>query len=315
MDWSVGASKHNGFCKLLVIFRPRLAGFVCFIQVDILHPLATLEWTQGRIFCSDRGLQCIYLNGKLYMGIRSALLCFSSNFSEYDKLSVPVEEFALTHYHSQLVLVGGVKPGTRDATNELSVSADGTNWQLSLPPMKIRRSCASAINTGCPECCLVVAGGRVGSVVVCCVEILVGEEWFTVQCLPNPPNDLRSYMHYRMLIIADTSGSGYCCSVDSLISSRFQPQEDKKALYDPLWKKFNLSNCRAVILSFGRQLVAIESNIEVFCPSTHTWLKVGSVPERGYATAGMVLPTGEIVVIGEINSWDLFVYRASLKCK
>ena len=184
--------------------------------------------------------QCIYLNNKFYIGASyawetntnaSALCVFSSDFTEcVEKLSVPVEHFALAHYHSQLVLVGGVKPGTWDLTNELLVSADGTNWQPSLPPMRVNRCGASAVNT---SECLVVAGGYVPQALssfrhepvhdlVKSVEVLINGEWFTVQPLPSAIPRPKSYIHNGNLIVISQPISGRstvcCCRV--LLSCR-----------------------------------------------------------------------------------------------
>ncbi len=68
-----------------------------------------------------------------------SLLSFSLDFTDCVRLSLPVESFALTHYNSQLVLVVDYyrDPSnelySRDPSNELWVSADGINWQQSLP--------------------------------------------------------------------------------------------------------------------------------------------------------------------------------------
>ena len=131
------------------------------------------------------------------------LCVFSSDFTEFEKLSVPVEYFTLAHYHSQLVLIGGVTPGTWDLTNETLVSTDGTNWRPSLPPMRVNRCSASAVNIN--DRCLVVAGGSVPFDWVKSVEILVNEEWFTVhQPLPRIIPAPRSYIHNGVLIVIPT---------------------------------------------------------------------------------------------------------------
>lgn len=86
-------------------------------------------------------VSCIYLNGRFYVAggenyrgcsrgfsvELNLLSVFDVNSSKLKRLSVPVKMFALTHYHSQVVLVGGEKPGSKDPTNELWASADGIN--------------------------------------------------------------------------------------------------------------------------------------------------------------------------------------------
>lgn len=92
--------------------------------------------------------------------------------------------FTLATYNSQLVLVGGVN-GNGEDVNGLLVSSDGIDWQQSLPPMPTRRHGVLAVNTGSPEC-LIVMGGYVGEEYLCTttVEVLLEDQWSTVQPIP-----------------------------------------------------------------------------------------------------------------------------------
>lgn len=252
----------------------------------------------------------------------------SLDFTEHVRLSVPVECFALTHYHSQLVLVGGVRPDTKDPTNELWVSADGSNWQPLLPPMKVKRYSASAVNTGSPEC-LVVAGGCLAYVAhnpddlwVTIVEVLLNEEWFTVQPFPRATLPLpRSFIHNGTLIITGAWSMCLCCRVESLLASCFQSQGDGIELSScDLWNRFYYDPYIQIssLYSFGQQLVGIGSaGVLMLCPSTHTWLKLGELPHEDYYchVTGAVLPTGEMVIMSECEVRTRLVHKASLNCK
>lgn len=281
-------------------------------------------------------VSCIYLNGRFYVAAGAnyrgcsqgfsihlnLLSVFDVNSSELKTLSVPVERFALTHYHSQIVLVGGVKPGSKDPTNELWVSADGTNWKPLLPPMKIKRSDASAVNTGSPEY-LVVVGGISCSRWVTSVEVLVGKEWFTVQPFSGYPNYPRAHIHNGNLIVTETctrrsSWVGVSCQLDSLLAPCFQSQRDEKEMRSPcddVWKKFPLSSTRC-ILSLGHQLVAVcGSNLEVLCPTTNSWLEI---PTSHYCLDGAIIPTGEMLMVGcqrDYAGRGFSISKASIKCK
>ena len=278
------------------------------------------------------------VNSKFYIATSEENLCaFSSDFTEYEKLSVPVEGFALTHYHSLLVLVGGVIRGTRDPTNQLWVSADGSSWKQSLPPMRFKRHMTSAVNSsGNPEC-LVVAGGITETMFECewsnTVEVFIDGEWFTVKSLPgHPVYKPRSFIHNGTLIIGDEySCCLRCyCHMESLLASCFQSQEDKKGLQ--VWKKFHHPGFLSSVLSFGQQLVAFgRKNIEMLHPFTHNWLKVGCMPEHDfyqvmqsfpnnfdmYRAASTVLATGEMILLGDqsSNNGELLLHKASLQCK
>ncbi len=244
----------------------------------------------------------------------------SSDLTEGEILSVPTKEFTLTHYQSQLVLVGGVDPDDWQCpTNKLWVSADGINWQPSLPPLRERHQGdphSSAVNTGSPEC-LVVAGGYTQT-----VEVLINEEWFIVEPLPHYLCCPRLHVHNGTLIVTDPDSlsPGNYCRVESLLASRFQSQRRNGVISSrEVWKDFDHHHPSSPpritsMLSFGHQLVIVNSNIdiEVLCPTTREWLKVGDFPEP--CLAATVLPTGEVVSIAQ-ESAGLPLYKASLKCE
>lgn len=116
---------------------------------DILHPLTTLSWGQNcrhlyeMSWTSSAG-HILQLNDKVYISTRlnnaglDILSCAPiNNLTPWTRLSLPpnIQQFALTTYHSQLVLLGGMSNDSVTILNELWVSDDGKSWQQSLPPM------------------------------------------------------------------------------------------------------------------------------------------------------------------------------------
>lgn len=299
--------------------------------------------TSQSAFSDPYCTQCISFNSKFYIAasvepensdapylgkykIVNMLCAFSFDFAECEMLSVPVEGFALTHYHSQLVLVGGVKTDTEEPTDTLWASDGGSNWQLSLPRMGVKRVSPTAVNAGHPEC-LVVASGTTSlhssSEWLNTVEVLIGEAWFTVQpILIDPQYSLmypRFFMHNGMLIVFSQNINSLrcCCYVKSLIASCLEPRGDSKK--HELWRIFEAYDYRLpfCLLSFGQQLLTVElCGIKMLCPSTHTWLMVGDLPddrqEPFYITS---LPTGELVLLGEGETRKCEVHKATLTCK
>ena len=227
---------------------------------------------------------------------------------------LPVKRFALTHYRSQLVIVGGIERWSGHCTNKLWVSANGTHWEPFLPPMRIGRSHASAVNIS-PQEYLVVVGGVSDHKWVNTVEVLINKEWFTVQPFLGHPNYPRAHLYNGNLIVTEMQGTSYSswrggfCRIDSLLAPCFQ---SKKALSPRnVWKEFPLASTPC-ILSMGQQLVAVcGSDFGVLCPTTNHWLKI---PTRHYCMDATILPTGEMMVIGGGRN-GLSIFKASLKCK
>lgn len=301
----------------------------------ILHPLATFEWEQVASSLPGKcAVNCVYLNGSLYIAAGenfhgcsqgfsvhlNLLSVFNVRSSKLISLVPPVQRFALTYYRSQLVLVGGIAPGSDDPTNELWVSNNGSEWQTSLPPMKVKRSDVSAVNTGSPEY-LVVVGGISYRHSATTIEVLVNKEWFMVQSLPGYFNYPRARIHNGNLIVTevrsqcfDSSKHGCCCCLDSLLAPCFRSKEDEKEVSSPhdVWREFP-RGAAPCILSLGHQLVAVcGSDFEVLCPATHGWLKI---PMGRYCMDGTILPTGEILMVGGDEGAGLSIYQYSLKCK
>lgn len=210
--------------------------FPFILQIDILHPLATLEWKE---YCGlpipTRDHNCVLLNNKLYVddGDRSApdLKLSSTDFNSWTRLTTPTSLYALTTYRSQLVLLGGV-----DSNMVWTLDADN-NWQPSLPPMPTAKNRFTAVNTGSPGVpeCIVVAGGRkLGHGILRTVEVMVNEQWSTVQPLPIAGRLKKSTIHNGKLYLMGSLSSGYtccCCDIKSLIDSAMHP--DANLL--PLW--------------------------------------------------------------------------------
>ena len=97
----------------------------------------------------------VYIGGNVYPGSLSRLLVYDISKKLWDILDTPTYLYALTTYHSQLVLVGGINPDGR-ATSQLWVLDEQHKWIQPLPPMTTKRYQASAVSVGVH---LIVAGG------------------------------------------------------------------------------------------------------------------------------------------------------------
>ena len=143
-------------------------------------------------------------NFNIEAGDISAYYTSIVNLGSWTPFSVPaMRGFALTTYHSQLVLVGGWTDGKK-VLNTLWTSADGTNWQETLPPMPTSRYGAAVVNTGSsggPECLVVAGGVREAEKKLDTVEVLREGQWSTVHPLPEPMHYCFQHSHYNGTII------------------------------------------------------------------------------------------------------------------
>ena len=284
---------------------------VLYLQVDILHPLATLHWKQGPNLPEDiTDAQCVFLHDKLYVGsgftspgqFNTQLFVFSSNLVFLFKLTTPTTQFALTTYDSQLVLVGGKLSSTNKLSNQLWRNEGKDIWNPSLlPPMPTARSSSSAVNTdtGSIEC-IVVAGGHGETGPLDVVEVLIQGQWSRLQPLPEPCWNMLSTLHKGKWYLNSLKGYMFCCNLESLLKGYGESSD--------VWSETDDNVLGFGIASFGQQLITIgsrwlasTSSIHALSPFTQSWVHVGDMPEEPLGPSAIVLalPTRELFMIGK----------------
>lgn len=246
----------------------------------------------------------IYIRGeanKLFVVTLNATL----NSGSWTVSTTPTSIYALTTYHSRLVLVGGLDTSTLKVTNKLWVSDEGVDWDTSLPPMPTRRALSSAINTGSPQY-LVVAGGRVGvRVETDVVEVFAHEQWSTVQPLPYPCYGMSSTLHNGSWYLIDDS-SMFCCKLAELLAPCIKTSteiDETWFLVDDSQKIFYQGSCRTnfqpALISFGQRLVAFSHNgTHAYSNYTESWVHVHEIADATEKFP-IVLPTGALIMISK----------------
>ena len=133
------------------------------MQVDILHPLASLKWRKcKRLPVGMYYVQAVWLGNKLCVGggytsgsnrDHARLNIYTPTTDTWSTMDTPVYFFALIIYHTQLVLVGGreyVGEGkVGPVTNKLWTLSQHDRWKKTLPPMTTKRCSASAVEYAC----------------------------------------------------------------------------------------------------------------------------------------------------------------------
>ena len=268
-----------------------------------------------------RDPQCVLLHDVLYVGggnthTNGPVLFMSWTVTKrlvWDVCRTPTELYALTTYHSQLVLVGGNEPSTPPKPSNMlwTLSSDaGTNWQPSIQEMPTKRWGAAAMNTGTPEYLVVAGGVGVGVTYLDTVEVFTGKEWCTVESLPKPCCYLKWTSHegkYYLYGGDHRNTAIYSCDIKLLLKSCEQSGVNKTPF--PLWSQFPLPSKYSSLASFGQHLISIggisntsttnrSPDILALSPLSQSWVHVGKLPIGICTTASIVLPTGELVIIG-----------------
>ena len=273
--------------------------------------------------------QAVLLRNKVYIGGGAcdlfaespASLLFRYDFTDdsWDLLvETPTEGYALITYDSQLVLVGGKDPTTGKISNQLWVMDEQQYWAQPLPPMTTKCSRASAVSV---DHHLIVAGGlndKLDRLNV--VQVYDGHQWKRVQPLPKAGYFMKSALLDGIWYL---TGGGeqekeiYCASIHSLIVTT----SSKRAKQASVWKKLPdvpLEWSTPVVI--GKQLAIVggytySSAIHVYSHSTNSWVHVEDLPVACYSTCTLVLPTGELLVVGGKTKLEILseAFRAKIE--
>ena len=221
-----------------------------------------------------------------------------------------VDNFALSCYHSRLVIVGGKSVSTNDNLNDLWTLTNKKTkpWQNTLPPMFTPRSESTAFNTRSfdpekPEYLMVAGGVGYMNLPVSLVEVLVEGRWLSLCPLPKPCFQVRVAYHYSIVYLIGGLGSYYCevfCKLDSLITAC--AQAGVGGMNAGLWKSFRSLQRVYSPASFGDKLIRVgrreDYKIHAYCPFSRSWVHVGDLPVNLSSTTALVTPSNKLVVIG-----------------
>ena len=259
-------------------------------------------------------MQSVSLNDKVYIsgphrayhsGKKSSarLSVYTSATDKWDTIDTPVYGFALTTYHSQLVLVGGRNCDDRSRSSKLWTLSNDGQWQETLPPMETACTNASAVSHG--DHLLVVSGGDRSE-----VSVYNGHYWAKAQSMPEQRYNAKSTVYNDNLYVMMWYGDVYSASLDSLIAS-CQPSETSQP--SSIWKKLpGVPDSQCYSTTFGGRLVTVgTSSIYAYDPFNQSWIKAGDTSILLiHVLSAIDLSTNELLVFGRRA-----VFKGSLKRK
>lgn len=260
--------------------------------------------------------QAMSSGGKLYIGGgttdadvsagQARLYVYTAEEDSWDVIDTPVYWFALTTYHSQLVLVGGVVYSDDSFSNRLWILDTNKyeQWQETLPPMFSKRFNSSAVSH---VDYLVVAGGEDMDGYLDTVEVYDGQQWTEIQPLPYPSANMKSAVFKGHWYLMGGYGQGeevYFASLDTIVDS-CDLGDRSVSLWERLADVPFLQNSSPAVL--GKRLIAVGGRsgrqnysraIHAYSHNTQSWVVVGVIPVEISNTCTSVLPTGELLVVG-----------------
>ena len=308
-------------------------GFVSLYQINLLHPLASLEWRE----CSEMPLgmsdaQAVVLGDKVYIGggdsthhSQAVLIIYDYSNDSWRMLDTPTVNYALTTYNSKLVLVGGRDLNTETITNQLWVLDEQWHWTQSLPPMTTGRSRATAVSV---DHYLIVAGGLDDELdPLDVVEVYDGHRWRKAQSLPKAMCSMKSGVFEGIWYLGggdEQEREIIYTSLYSLILAATTSSEI--ARQTSVWRELaNVPFEWSTPVIIGEQLATVggysySSAIYVHSCSTNAWVYVGDLPIACHSTCTLLLPTRELLVVGGVGGetlakWEMLSCAFRVKIK
>lgn len=265
------------------------------------------------------------LGDKVYIGggntfpkSSSTLFVYNITRDSWDTLDTPTEGYALVTYLSQLVLVGGTDPATGWPTNQLWVLNNNDNWTQPHSPMPTSRWGASAVSV---DKHLIVAGGFGDLNSLDVVEVYDGHQWRRAQYLPRACYWMKSALHKGNWYLAggvDQDREVFYTSLKSLIATTQSVGAEHASVWNALpHLPFPFSSP----VMFDDQLITIgggyrcSSAIHAYSHPTKSWVYAGDLPIVCKSTCTLILPSGELLVVGGETYFGLssLAFRAKLR--
>ena len=222
--------------------------------------------------------------------------------------------FAMATLTNKLTLVGGINTSTPPGkvTNQIAVwDTEGMSrgWTHPYPPMPTPRH-SPAVATHDKR--LVVAGGYGGGDPLATVEVLdtTSRQWLSTSPLPVKCSIMTSaIVNQELYLLGGTLTTDTLVvslpeitrsSVNSATTNR--SAQWRKLPAPPLKSSAAISVQGSVVAIGGRHGNTSSTAIHVYQPATNNWKKVGDLPSPRYSCTSTLLPSGEILVAGGVDS-------------
>ena len=260
------------------------------------------------------------LNEKVYVGAGTShggndeVMVYNIPNNEWS--SLPEYEcywFGMTSLDNHLVVVGGVIQKSQRRANQLGTWNEELNcWTHTLPPMPTARS-GPTVATYKNRWIMVAGGFDLYNAHHSTVEILdtLTGYWYRASPLPNRQYKMSSSiignMWYLLGGYSYSSGQStqcICVCIDDLIHDAVI-----QTLSSQPWQIMpNTPDSKSTALALNGALLAIggkscsESHIHVYKPSCNRWVKIGELASIRNECACIVLPNGELFIVGGDSS-------------
>ena len=284
--------------------------------------------------------QAIVVGKEVYVGLVNSGKVLKYNITKESwsiLLIPPVKYFSIEYLCQKVILVGGQLRSNWRVTGDINEIDEATQqWirSTSIPPMPTARTSATAISWTSPPALIVCGGSSDESKPLTAVEVYHSRssQWHTVSPLPFPRDYMSHTVIHNVLYLVGgykTSAIGsytktvMSASIPQLLESCLQPSRTPPVQWQsgsipdvPHYYSTaaSLGGCLVVVGGSTRpSRNALESSVHAYCPSSSSWVCVGQLPQPFAECITVILPTGELLVLGGKVSQHIFT-TAAYKC-
>jgi len=284
----------------------------------------TLRWRQHKdLPCGMYHHHCVIVEGKLYIGggvtdsYDDDHTVWQYESGQWSKLKqYQYRWFNMAAVKRQLMLVGGEDTSTRSwqRTSDIAVwDREGAShtWTHPYPPMPTPRHSPAAATY---NQWLVVAGGSDCPFNdVAAVEVLNTDnyQWLSASSLPTVPVKCRhvttAILQDELYLIGGTLNKTLVANLPDIIhSSTSATTKPWRTLPAPPLERSAAITVHGALLAVGgchgNKRSTASTVIHIYQPATNSWSKVGDLPSPLSHCACTLLPSGELLVAGGLDS-------------
>ena len=264
----------------------------------------------------------VVLKGKVYIGgehSRKTVIVYDPQKDSCSTLPrYAYHYFSLAVVNNQLVLVGGQDSGNRDCSNKLGVWDESSSmWTHPFPPMTT--ACSRPTTVTHKDRWLIVIGGvDGGNCRLSRVEILdtFSKQWYhstpmpeSLGCSHTPAATIGSTCYLMGGYVLSSQKRILSVSLDELVlqtqvskpvgaSSPPTPSPWQTLPNTPLQFSAPLALNGTLLAVGGRGEYKARNTIYAYHPESKKWVKAGEMPTERAKCSCIVIPNGEIMVVG-----------------
>ena len=297
-------------------------------SLNVFSPGMRMNFTKcAKLPLKSRYGQAIVVDKQVYVVFHSGIVLkyviTEDSWSTLPK--APVEYFSIGCLYHKIILIGGQLQSNAFVIRDIHEFDEATQqWvrSKSISPMPTARQLATAVSWTSPPALIVCGGEDEEKYPLTVVEVYHSRtsQWHTASPLPFPRDSMtHTVIHCVLYLFGGYEGnltesytrSIFSTSIPRLLESCLQPSRTPPVQWQSgsipdvphYWSSAaSLGGCLLAMGGVNVLSDAVVSSVHAYCPSSSSWVCVGQLPQPLAVCTTVILPTGELLVLGGVTS-------------